>query len=185
MLERTSGCCSPYFAITPAMRSFGMCGHSARATFSWLRGGGALSQPGRMSSHVATSSSVPGWPGVTEQSVGGEGGQRGVEALSPTGNQVLVDRAADAEAARRDRRSEVIGLQHVDGSSDARRVPPRAMVGQRLGRGMREPGRERPPSGALVPGPAPDAGGRSRPCSRCRLSGRRGNRHPERDAPCR
>lgn len=35
--------------------------------------------------------------------MGGEGGQRGAEALSPTGNQVLVDGRTDLETATHDR----------------------------------------------------------------------------------
>jgi hypothetical protein len=72
--------------------------------------------------------------------MGGEGGQRGVEALSPTGNQVFVHWPTDLETATHDRRSEVVSSQHVDGSYDARRVVPRAAVGQRLRGGMQGTG---------------------------------------------
>ena len=63
-----------------------------------------------------------------------------MEALSPTGIQVPVDGHTDPEAATHDRRSEVVGLQHVEGSSDARRVVPRAAVGQELRGGVQGTG---------------------------------------------
>ena len=63
-----------------------------------------------------------------------------MEALSPTDNQVLVSGRCDPQTATRERQSEVVGLQHVDGSNHARRVVPRATVGQRLCGGMQGTG---------------------------------------------
>ena len=48
-----------------------------------------------------------------------------MESLSPMGNQVRGGWSIGPEAETHDRSSEVFGLQHVDGSSDARRAMPR------------------------------------------------------------